>query len=409
MTRLRQHYRAASTIAIVIVTLAFATSTTAATAAVRYKLPGGGFGHGIGMSQYGAQGYALKDRSYRDIIGHYYTGTTLKQAKTRAIRVLLQSGVASATFSGADRAAGKDLDPKRTYKVTRRGDEVRLVDGDGKTVASADGELAASGAGALTLGGRTINNIRSGRFRGSLVFSAKVLSGLATVNEVGLDDYVKGVVPGEVPTSWHPEALKAQAVAARTYALATDAGGSLFDQYPDTRSQVYRGANAEVSSTNKAVEATAGETVYYGDKIAVTYFFSTSGGRTENVENVFYGSSPKPWLVSVEDPYDDISPRHRWRLTLTTGQLQAKLGDWVKGRLRGVRVVKRGVSRRVVAADVLGSRGKTRVTGAMLRSRLGLYDTWVSFNKVRPRKRKSATSPSTGAEPTAGPASSARP
>src|SRR5437763_5943228 len=105
------------------------------------------------------------------------------------------------------------------------------------------------------------------------------------VNAVDLDGYVKGVVPGEVPASWPPEALKAQAVAARTYALTTDAGGSLFDQYADTRSQVYGGISAETPATNVAVRDTAGQIVTYRGRPATTYFFSTSGGKTENVQN----------------------------------------------------------------------------------------------------------------------------
>ena len=88
--------------------------------------------------------------------------------------------------------------------------------------------------------------------------------------------------------------------------------GKGFDQYADTRSQVYRGYLGETPSTNAAVAATAGQVVTYDGEIATTFFFSTSGGHTENVENVFTGGSPKPWLKGVKDPYDDSSPYHRW-------------------------------------------------------------------------------------------------
>src|SRR3954449_12137242 len=107
--------------------------------------------------------------------------------------------------------------------------------------------------------------------------------GLMAVNTVDLDGYVKGVVPGEVPASWPAEALKAQAVAARTYAMTTDAGGTTFDQYADTRSQVYRGVAAETPSTDAAVAQTKGQVVTYGGQPVTTYFFSTSGGETEDV------------------------------------------------------------------------------------------------------------------------------
>ena len=111
------------------------------------------------------------------------------------------------------------------------------------------------------------------------------------INAVGLEQYLRGVVAAESPSNWPAAALQAQAVAARTYAITTSAGGSLgFDQYADTRSQMYRGVASETPSTNAAVNATAGEVVTYGGKPVVTYFFSTSGGRTENVEESVLGN-----------------------------------------------------------------------------------------------------------------------
>ena len=132
------------------------------------------------------------------------------------------------------------------------------------------------------------------------------------INAVDVDDYVKGVVPLESPASWPIEALKAQAVAARTYALTTSKGGTGWDHYTDTRSQVYGGVGAEQASTNAAVDATAGQLVTYNGEPVATYFFSTSGGRTEDVENTSLGTAPMPWLKSVRDKYDSVSPRHRW-------------------------------------------------------------------------------------------------
>jgi stage II sporulation protein D len=202
------------------------------------------------------------------------------------------------------------------------------------------------------------------------------------VNAISLDKYVQGVVPGEMPASWHPEALKAQAVAARSYALATDKGQPFFDHYPDTRSQVYRGVTGEVSSTNAAVRATAGEVVKYDGETAITYFFSTSGGETENVENVFFGGNPLPYLRGVEDPEDRISPKHRWTLRYTQRRLQSRLRRYVRGKLKAVKVRKRGVSPRIVSADVVGSRGRVRVTGSNLRQALGANDNWMSFRRI---------------------------
>jgi stage II sporulation protein D len=193
---------------------------------------------------------------------------------------------------------------------------------------------------------------------------------------------VMGVVPGEMPSSWLPEALKAQAVAARSYALASDAGGEVFDQYPDTRSQVYRGMSGEVASTNAAVRETANQVVTYNGEIVTTFFFSTSGGHTENIENV-WGGEPLPYLRGVDDPYDRISPRHRWRIgPLTRAQVGRRFGGLCRGSFRRLKVIRRGVSPRIVSADVICSRGTVRTTGSQLRSTLGLYDNWFSVKRV---------------------------
>ena len=159
--------------------------------------------------------------------------------------------------------------------------------------------------------------------------------------------------------------------------------GATFDLYPDTRSQVYGGVAAEVASTNQAIAETRGEVVTYNGQPVVTFFFSTSGGRTEDVENTPLGNEPRPWLKSVDDPYDDTSPRHRWGpIRMSLKRADAKLGSYVKGAFRGIEVVRRGRSPRIVEADVIGTRGRTRVTGGMLRARFGLFDSWAFFTSI---------------------------
>ena len=118
---------------------------------------------------------------------------------------------------------------------------------------------------------------------------------LRAINMVGLEQYLYGVVPSEMPYTWAPEALKAQAIAARSYALATRRTGA-FDLYPDTRSQVYLGIEHEKPSTNAAVNATAGQVVLYDGQVAKTYFFSSSGGRTASAEDVWGEPVPVPRL-----------------------------------------------------------------------------------------------------------------
>jgi stage II sporulation protein D len=375
--------------ALVVALLALPASAGAAT---RWVVKGGGWGHGIGMSQYGAYGMAQQGSSYREILAHYYTGTDVSKADTQTIRVLLQQNRDRVTFTGASRAGDNDLTPSKTYVARVSGGGVQLRDNKGKKVGSFAAPLTVESANGFRLGGTAINGVTDGSYHGGLELRPAGGGGLTVVNAVSLDSYVQGVVPGEMPSGWHPEALKAQAVAARSYALTTDAGGAVFDQYPDTRSQVYRGVVAEQSSTNAAVRATAGEVVKYQGKIAVTYFFSTSGGHTENVENVFYNAAPSPYLKGVDDPTDKIAPRHRWTFTYTQATLQAKLRPYLSGKLKAVKVRKRGTSPRIVAADVVGSKGTRRVTGTNLRQALGVYDNWMSFKRVTTDATR-ATSP----------------
>jgi stage II sporulation protein D len=357
---------------------------SASAASSQWTIRGAGFGHGIGLSQYGAYGYAAHGSDWKSIVLHYYTGTHLGNEAGRTIRVLLQSGNGTVTVSGATQAGNHKLDSTKSYRLVRHGLGVDLKTARGKRIATMTGVVTvSSSSGSFALGGRALNGLSDGYYRGVLEVQPGTFGGLMAVNALPLDDYVQGVVPGEMPSSWPQPALEAQAVAARSYALTTDAGGSVFDQYPDTRSQMYYGMSRETTGTNQAVAATAGEVVMYGNQVATTYFFSTSGGRTENIENSWPGTAPVPYLKSVDDPYDNLSPRHRWRFVLSKSQLDAKLGGFVRGKLKSVKVTKRGVSPRIVDAQVIGTRGTVDVTGPQLRSRLGLFDTWAYFVNVK--------------------------
>jgi stage II sporulation protein D len=351
----------------------------------RFTIRGAGFGHGVGLSQYGAYGYALHGVTYDRILAHYYTGTALGATDpTSTVRVLLQS-TGTARFSGAARAGKRNLSPAKTYRASRYGaTQVALYGPRGKRlgVFSAPLQVAAAQGGVLDLRG-------AGTYRGRLELRPDTFSGIDAINAVPLEAYVAGVVSRESPSSWPIEALKAQAVAARTYAITTSKAGAGFDQYADTRSQVYGGVAAETASSNEAVDATRGQVVTYAGAPVVTYFFSTSGGRTENVENSFTGSDPKPWLKSVKDPYDGVSPRHRWGpIRMSMAQAAGELSGLVKGRFKGIRVTRRGVSPRIVSARVIGTGGSTKVSGATLRARLGLDDTWAYFTSIATKKKK---------------------
>ncbi|HEV7805045.1 MAG TPA: SpoIID/LytB domain-containing protein [Solirubrobacteraceae bacterium] len=372
--------------ALVCLTLAaLAVAPAPAGAASRLTVRGAGFGHGVGMSQYGAFGYASRGNGHAFILNHYYAGTQLgKLGGPTSVRVLLRRA-SRATFSGATAVAGgRSLDPALTYAaVPALGATVALRSPTGRDLGTYESPLRVTGAGAgVQLRGRAANGVTSGRYRGDLELRAGALGGISAINVVDLEDYVRGVVAGEVPAAWPDEALRAQAVAARTYALTTSKNGDGFDQYADTRSQMYPGMSGEDPRTDAAVAATAREIVVYEGKPIVTYYFSTSGGRTENVENSFLGAQPAPYLTSVEDPYDGASPRHRWTVRLTLRQADARLGSLVKGRLRQIKVLARGRSPRVVRAQVVGTGGRSSVTGPQLRSKLGLYDTWARFTVI---------------------------
>jgi stage II sporulation protein D len=380
----------------VFICVALLALPASAAASSRFTIRGAGFGHGVGMSQYGAYGYAQHDWTYDDILAHYYTGTELGTAGSKVVRVLIQGSVSSASVSGATSAGGRSLSPSKTYYV-RHGAGSNTVD-----LVSASGRRLKHVSSMLTVRGPKLRLGGAGVYRQSFQFRPSGTMGVQAVNALGLEAYVRGVVARESPASWPAEALKAQAVAARTYALTTSKGGDGFDQYADTRSQVYGGVAAETEATDAAVRATRHEVVTYDGEPVVTYFFSTSGGRTENVEYSFSGAEPEPWLKSVKDPYDDTSPKHRWGpIRMSKATAGSDLSGLVKGSFKGIDVVQRGRSPRIVLADVVGSGGRTRVSGATLRARFGTYDTWMYFTSIKSGAGPKAEEDRLGADPEA--------
>lgn len=354
---------------------ALALAAPAAEAKGRWVIKGAGFGHGIGMSQYGAYGFAKKGTGYRAILKHYYSGTEIGKTPSRTVRVLLRPYQRTVRFRGAGAACGATLSEKRTYTARAKGKKVVVRNGTGRRVASCGRVMSATGGASVTLLGK-------GSYRGAIQARVSGVRGsLNAINAVEMEDYLRGVIAAESPSSWPLDALKAQAVAARSYALSTGVNGNGFDFYDDTRSQVYAGIRAETARTNAAVAQTAGETVQFKGKVAETYFFSTSGGHTENNENSFLGGTPLPYLRGVPDPNDGASPYHRWKRKLTNSQMNAELGSLVRGRLKRIVVTKRGVSPRIVKAKLVGTGGTRKVSGPDLRAYLGLPDTWATFKR----------------------------
>ncbi len=341
-------------------------------AAPHWVVKGRGWGHGVGMSQYGAYGLAQHGRGYREILHHYYRHTRIGHTGSNTIKVLLGSGSSSVSFRKAKRACGKRLRRRRGYRFKQSGSDVILKRAHGGRIANCGPSGTASGRGKIRIGGKGI-------YRGRL--KAKVSDGgLLVINPVGLQSYVKGVVPNEVPSSWPKAALRAQTVAARSYALATSGAGD-FDVYDDTRSQVYGGKDSETERTNMATRHTAGLVVRYRKRVATTYFFSTSGGRTESVEHGFPGAEPAGYLKSVPDPYDGASPYHTWTVRFSQNEIESELSGLFSGRLRRIRVLNRGDSPRIVRARVVGSQGSSTVSGPTLQAHLDLRSTWARFLK----------------------------
>jgi len=348
----------------------------AAEAGVSWIVHGRGFGHGVGMSAYGAYGYAEHGKNYRFILGHYYTGTSLGTVQgAYVVRVLLGIEAGDVGFSGATSACGLRLAPSRSYEAHRDGNTVKLRSADGKRLASCGRKLRAAGPGRVSVAGY-------GTYRGALetVPTESQAGSLNVVNALALEQYVKGVMPNEVPPSWPAEELKAQAVAVRSIALTGDVGGNGFDLYSDTRSQVYKGLESEYASTNAAVAATRGQVVMYGGKVAQTLYSACSGGHTESAVNVF--GSPVPYLLGVPDPYDSACPLHEWTLKFSGPEISAKLASYLQGRLQKVVITKTGVSPRIIEARLYGTGGVSTVTGTDLEVALGGYDTWMTFQKV---------------------------
>jgi stage II sporulation protein D len=355
-----------------------------------FVLTGHGWGHGVGMSQWGAFGQARAGRSYRQILGHYYRGTTLGRADAARVRVLVATGKRRLAVTSAV-----------PFRVHAAGETFRLK--AGRVVVSPKGTIRVrvqkkprSFRGELRFlpGNGSPLELDGVAYRGSLRIQPAD-GGLRAVNDVKLEAYLLGVIALESPKEWPLEALKAQAVAARSYALSRRLGSGPFDLYPDWRSQMYGGVAAESPSTTQAVRETTHEVVLYGGSVATTYFYSTSGGRTASAEEVF--GTAVPYLVSVEDPWDQASPLHTW--------VPRQLSPVQLGRLFGLSspvvdaVAEHAPSGRPTLLRLTTRAGKTiELAATDVRDRLGLRSTWFRIAMLRLGVATPATKVERGSE-----------
>jgi SpoIID/LytB domain protein len=422
MTR-RPHRIAAALLvaAVLIVGLVPATSVAAATSLGSLTFYGRGYGHGVGMSQYGACGRALAGEIAPAILAHYYPGATIgARDPATNVRVLVLNAFAATSAAPLTIVAtGGRWSVDGITGTFPAGARARLWPvAAGSTswslrVTSSTGSILhqstrtgavtirpAMGTFALPLGSaanRTIktrgsttttflqlaskagtNNLYRGALRVQLTTKATV------VNHVALDDYLRGVVPVEMPSSWPSEALNAQAVAARSYAVNhLHPSTGTYDVYDDTRSQVYRGRNAERASTDLAISSTAGSVLLSGSAVANAVFHSADGGATENNENVWTPAAGRPgtpvaYLRGSSDrapdgsSYDAASPYATWKTATYSGASLSSIlaldSRTNVGTLTAINLTNRGVSGRLISVTLTGSAGTKTVSGDVFRS-----------------------------------------
>ena len=206
-------------------------------------------------------------------------------------------------------------------------------------------------------------------------------SGITAVNYVDLEEYLYSVVGAEMPTSWPLEALKAQAVAARSYALyqRQTSGNAVFDVGDTTSWQVYEGIEEEAASTQQAVQETAGQVLTHEGQIIEAVFHSSSGGHTENVEEVW--TSYRPYLRAVQD-YDQNAPVYQWTEQFTADQLRARITG--VGNILTLQPERTTANGRIISMRVVGDAGTRTLSGNEIRQALNLRSSLFQVTSNSP-------------------------
>lgn len=374
-------------LALVAVTgLVGGAAITPASAAVRAPGPdavvldGSGWGHGKGLSQWGAKGAAQQGRTAAQILDFYYPGTSAGRSGG-SIAVLITAATSNNVV--VQHRSGLKVRSAKTGKVWKLGKKGakrwRLTPvGTTKTrlsVKTKGWHVVRDIPGQAEFKGGAIRLYVPG---GSVVYRGKLRSAVSgagsardTVNIVSVEQYLRGVVPAEMPATWHPQAVRAQSVAARTYAIyerdTTNHGH--FDVWDTTQSQVYRGVAAAHPASDAAIKATAGQVRTYGGKPAFTQFSSSNGGWT--------APGTLAYQVAKKDPYEASSgnTNNSWSVRLTDDAIEASfpgIGDFQKLIVTTVP----GSGGRVKTVAVQGaSRTTDPMSGDAFRVRFGLKST----------------------------------
>jgi len=412
------------------------------------RVGGRGYGHGIGLSQYGARGFAAAGYGYANILKHYYQGTTVGSlgyttgsGSEPVMRVALDDNDTPSaywTFTGHSGDLWVDYEGRGSgpYLVLKRGTAFTFTPNGSSTSMTIRHE--AGGAVVVdkvlancdwlivwerdTTKPRWVGMVDVGQPTGltsnynQIYYGSMRLDRSSTSpgtfhlrNHVCMEDYIRCVVPRESPASWASEAIKAQAVVARSYAWRSRNSGGAFDVWPTTRSQAYSGwglwqdgqavrhgdnpATATLEGdwlSDAEVAATGAQVVKYGSTVVQTFYHSTSGGHTESIQNVWPSSAPQPYYTGVPDPYELTagSSRHQWtESTLWASSVRSSLaarGLPVPGVLEDITVTSRGLSGRVKSLVLEGVAGDDKtLSGSQIstvRTALGLADTWFYVN-----------------------------
>lgn len=340
------------------------------------------------MSQYGAKAAAQQGRTYSEILDFYYPGTQ-RGSVAGDVAVLISADTTSdVKVLPAKALKVRSLGEGRTWKLKRLEPEARTwrirsatrgrsnvqaqVDGGWRSVLKPAGDAELVAKEPITL----LLPSGSATYRGTLR-SASTGEGRQrdTVNVVAFEDYLRGVVPGEVPALWPAEAVRAQSVAARTYAAyeRDHAPGARHYELCDTSAcQVYRGVAAEHPASDAAVAATAGEVVTHQGAPAFTQFSASNGGWTR--------AGSFPYLRAVEDPWDAATgnPYSQWSHTVTAAALERAWPG--SGSLVSLAVASRDGNGawggRVVRVEVRFTGATRSLTGDQFRSWFGLRSDW---------------------------------
>jgi stage II sporulation protein D len=339
------------------------TTTVSVRAASALVVTGHGFGHGIGLSQWGAEERARAGQTYQQILGFYYPGTELKTVAGMDVRVWLASRPKLQVGSQAPFTV-RDADGR----VAKLAAGLRQIGIDGLPGLRLPLQVL-PGSAPLQLGGT--------RYHGSFTLTADGAK-LEVVNTLPLDDYVVDVVSSENPGYWPQDALRAQAVASRSFAVTSLRPDAGFDVYPDDRSQNYHGMLKEFASAAAAVAATSHQVLAYGGRTIKAYFSAANGGQTSGVEDV-WNSPHVPYFVSRPDTFDAKSPDTNWGpVKLDMSRLRAEFPQ-LPALVSAIDVTRNDAGR-VATLTFVGADGtRFDVGGYAFQQKLGLRSTYLSL------------------------------